>query len=521
MLKAKITLESFKSNWGRFTNREGLINAFSSSLNHNSVDNKILVFYGIGGIGKSSLLSELCNKLNSSYWATIIDFEIPANREPALALYSLRKSFQQQHGLKFLYFDIAYAVYWEKKNSHLPMTPNNFSLLGEPGNVVSEILAEFADIPYAGLIPRIDKWLASKKQKLLEKRAMEDLEILKLLPNLSIKEIEQLLICLWAKDLRSQMAENLFKVVIFFDTYEELIENNKGIKNSEQWIKELIINLKEVSWVICGKDRLNWEDDWNKYLDQHPLVELNPTHCDEYLDSCGIKTKDIKDIIKEKSEGLPFNLKLLVNTFHEIVTTCGREVTVDDFKIDYNVFEQFYEYIGDIELGTLEVLSVPNLLNNDIVQSLITQFQTAYPLTNYKKLFRFSFFTSKNGYWYMHKLMRQSLQNSLDQKDSLILVERFMFNYYSKQIDGLAPENVTADHLMSLNQAFYHGQKSLDIIELTTWFSIVGQVFLDAKLGKELLPIYRKVEDVIFEINITMAQNLEKIDTFYKQTKYF
>ena len=44
----------------QFTNREFFIDAFLSALNSNKSDkHNVLVFYGVGGIGKTSLIKEV------------------------------------------------------------------------------------------------------------------------------------------------------------------------------------------------------------------------------------------------------------------------------------------------------------------------------------------------------------------------------------------------------------------------------------------------------------------------------
>ena len=82
-----------------FVDREELIDAFWQALARQDVSKpKVLVYYGLGGIGKSRLRRELKERLREAdpqpAWAEV-DFGLPSLRDPETALFSIRRELQR------------------------------------------------------------------------------------------------------------------------------------------------------------------------------------------------------------------------------------------------------------------------------------------------------------------------------------------------------------------------------------------------------------------------------------------
>ncbi len=96
-----------------FVDREELIDAFWQALARKDVSKpKVLVYYGLGGIGKSRLRRELKERLRETdpqpAWAEV-DFGLPSLRDPETALFSIRRELRDRHKLHFPTFDLVYA----------------------------------------------------------------------------------------------------------------------------------------------------------------------------------------------------------------------------------------------------------------------------------------------------------------------------------------------------------------------------------------------------------------------------
>ena len=76
----------------------------------------VLVYHGGAGIGKSRLRRELTQQMagDPKVVTATLDFDIPSYRQPETALLFLRNSIREAYKVRFLSFDLAYAIYWQK-----------------------------------------------------------------------------------------------------------------------------------------------------------------------------------------------------------------------------------------------------------------------------------------------------------------------------------------------------------------------------------------------------------------------
>jgi hypothetical protein len=107
-----------------FTNREGAIEAFERYLNAPAgTDLRVLTFYGVGGIGKTTLINKLCDNLRQAKipharfdMQTIRD-QTQAYRE---ALLQMRCDLESQFGIPFPRFDLCLAVILAREGGEPP-----------------------------------------------------------------------------------------------------------------------------------------------------------------------------------------------------------------------------------------------------------------------------------------------------------------------------------------------------------------------------------------------------------------
>ncbi|WP_292377681.1 hypothetical protein [Methanosarcina sp. UBA289] len=106
-----------------FVDRKEFIEAFEKAFQIiDQKDYSILVYYGVAGIGKTSLRKELPTLLEKHsesdrqtrvIW-TSIDFATKQYRQPYKFLEVLSSQLRQKYGIKFNSFDIALATYLKK-----------------------------------------------------------------------------------------------------------------------------------------------------------------------------------------------------------------------------------------------------------------------------------------------------------------------------------------------------------------------------------------------------------------------
>lgn len=490
-----------------FTDRVEYFDTFKKFITHDiKKEYSILSFYGVGGIGKSSLRKEFGKLLNSEFkeivW-TYLDFELPAFRETETALYHLRKSLKEKNNVDFPAFDIAYTVFWQKTHPQLALTKEKIPFIDE-GSILSSLLSSASGIPLVGLLPSIAQ-SAYKGHKQIKnwwiKRGQKELYDL---PSLSPKEILEKLPLYFSLDLKDHLKEKSLNAVIFVDTYEALWENHTidgGFFERDEWLRELVAQLPGVHWVFFGREKLRWSEldaDWDNYIEKHLMGSLSDSDSEAFLDSCGIGDEKIKKIIVNSSKGVPYYLDLAADTYYQIKDMHHKEPEIKDFaKTQKKVLARFLKYLDQSEIETLKLLSLTRYWDTKIFRILVNEFKTGYPLTAMNVLCRFSFieFNAETGTYRLHDLIRQGLLNLMadEVKKS---ASRILFEYYAGKIP-LKGKEINDEHCIYFNEAFFHAKHFLEISELRLWFHSVSPGFNDAAKWKALKPAYEELINML------------------------
>ncbi len=520
----------------KFTDREPFLVAFYNALfTKIKNEHKVIVYYGVGGIGKTSLRKELGKRLDAerpdTIW-TAIDFDNLSDREKESALFILRNNLYNKYNINFPLFDIAYTIYWQKTHPQIPMTTDNFPLLNGV-NIVTEIIRIVGEIPQIGFVPKLTNAFieyGNIYRKWWERMGKKELANL---PSLEPKDISVRLPMYLASDLKEYLNEKKKDAVLFLDTYEALWENLKtdiGFFERDEWIRELISHLPEVVWVICGREKLRWgehDEEWNKCIEQYLLGSLSYEDSAYFLKSCNISNADVLKVIINASKGIPYFLDLAIDTYYEIKNHHKREPVSDDFaKTQNDVLERFLKYLDNEEIETLKTLSVARVWNSEMFRMLVKKFRTGYALTEMDNLYRFSFInnTGKADMYTMHDLMSESLQSKLDTV-TIKAINIVLFQYYDEKLRKINLNYIDETAKQNLVEASFHGKVGLQPGEYYEWFTNSSKVFLDSAQYHLILPLYEElliiIKDFKGENSIEYINTLHKLAKLYLGTKIY
>ncbi|MBN2541756.1 ATP-binding protein [bacterium] len=294
----------------KFTDREEFLDTFKEALaQKDSKTHKIIVYYGVGGVGKTTLRRELCRIIDSEHpcvlWS-VLDFDNPSQRDEETALFWLRKSFNNKYSIDFPSFEIAYGFLWQKTRPQIPLNKDNCSLIDE-GGLLSDILDVAGDMPGIDIISagvravvqgqkHIREWWKRRGKREAKRLAdMEPQDILKRLPmywaadfkeNLDRAEVETLKVLSIPRFFNFDIFENLighFKTGYPLTAFRELLRFSFIDKDKDEhsWVMHELMRknlLKALPEELLKRVNLRLFEFYSKMLEGIKAEEVTERH---------------------------------------------------------------------------------------------------------------------------------------------------------------------------------------------------------------------------------------------------
>ena len=294
----------------RFTDREDQQRVFRRYL-HSPTEPPVLMFYGVGGAGKTWLLKKLKQETRADVPTAYLDFDAQAGGQrftldPAAALYEIR----QQIGRDAPRFDLAFAMLRHKQGAAEEPGMRGHGAMGLAAEVAAELAQAAQSLPAVnvainGLRRHLFKRLRDTPLERFLAEATGSRFVLELRARTS-QEIGDELQHYLAADLRESLTPNLgraVRAVLFFDTYEAVgagLLNSEHRRLREKWIREAAANFDFALTVIAGQNRLDWEEAeqaWAESIEQHLVGGLSGIDARQFLCNCGTNGAELQEAI--------------------------------------------------------------------------------------------------------------------------------------------------------------------------------------------------------------------------------
>ena len=438
-----------------------------SSENDDNFHYHVLNYYGIGGIGKSSLINELKKVINAKYVDTIYTFADLANintQNSGRLLLELTKNFSEPN-LKFYHFSLAYAIYFQKCNKDIIYNYDKHLVFNEEFGLIADFFSIIEGLGILGIIPGMVNKIydVSYKKFHLEKELQNDLKQLELM---NTTNIEKILPAFFAYDLKQFIKKNpQKKIVIFIDTYEALWQHGKNdatIFSQDSYVRELISHLPRVLFTICSREAIDWkilDSEWEKILTPVLLERFSKNDANDFLLKCGIAEQDIREKMIDVSLGHPYHLDLMIDTYFEM-KNFGINPESNLFALDTRtILECFFKYLQVEEIAVIKIVSVARMYDYTLFRHLLLCFPSGYPITMFDEFNKFSFISCLgNGYYHVQEIMRKDILEVISPQ-LLQDIHKHISDYYISLIEKkrLSYENMK----LCVKECIYHAGKYL------------------------------------------------------------
>ena len=521
-----------------FTDREDARALFEAALDKPQTpdEHRALVWYGVGGQGKTALQAEfgriLANRrtVAKELWAkppgfALVDFQTPDNLAIANALLSIRLQLGGTASLKFPAFDLAFARFFSLTQPGKNLKALHPQLFSTGSAILDDLLGFLNGLGILGDAVHGFSWFSILTKHLSQgagKLAHWFVEwwdrrgrrVLYGIDELSQDQLLRKLPTYLGADLVYALeADHSPRLVVQLDTYEALwsgrgLKDGQGALLFDDWVRLLVQDSPGVLFVITGRDGLRWGEidaDWNDILDQHPLGGLSIPDADRLLLKCevaeaGIRARMIEGAASREAGGsaatdggteacLPFYLELQVLTYWHI-KAAGLSPAPDDFGGDHSeILSRFLNHLDNEMEKLLRLASYPKVLSTPVLEMLAERFLGVGAAgADWPRLFERSFVSpARDGERVLHGLMREALQEreQVERPELYRDIHRALYDWYETRCRTDEPKAITVVHERAFVAAARH-LAEVDERDAVRWINRQMQRFNDAARWRTL-----------------------------------
>ncbi|MFG3134476.1 ATP/GTP-binding protein [Streptomyces tendae] len=349
----------------------------------------VLTFYGVGGIGKSTLSRWLARHLSGGFPAEghwppldegvgpVVPVRVDLSRDSGVDFESLVLAVRlaaAEIGRPMPTFDLALQRYWEHNHPGEPLDEyvrrrTRLSSLPGARNLSGQMQSALADVAQAVALPGtmgqvVGQGLRTVVHALRERhhriRALAECDrfadLLEAAPDQDALSFYPHLL---AWDLASLPRKHRATLVVLLDTFEDV--GDRVHRDLERLVQRMVWLMPNVLFVVTGRNRLQWDDprlegqlDWagpecwpqlvggaTREPRQHTVGYLSAGDCETYLsqrltrDGRPMMDDATRHLITANSHGLPLYLDLAAMRFLDLYRRSGSAPSVHDFNLDF------------------------------------------------------------------------------------------------------------------------------------------------------------------------------------------
>ncbi len=456
--------EPRESFWKKFEYRK-------ATLNDATKGPCVLAYYGIGGIGKTSLLRKLEEDLVGREEHQLYirhDFENDKVKEPVEIMKNMVQAFVEKCSFDMSLFDMGYYQY--KKLCYNEAVKPEMDSYIEKSRLLSYVVDVTGDIPGVDIVSKlfaaIDKGQAIIRTSLRNnKKIFADI-----LSVTDEKEMLRKLPDLLAIDLEENLSDKDKPLVVFLDTYESLVNEAASLGDplaSDEWLRnEIIPYVPNTLWVIAGREKLKWKEragssDWcdadEQNLEQHCLGALAPTDANRFLYESGIDDELLRSQIYKLTNGVPLYLDICVDTY-ESLRGRGQIPVIDDFGKDTeSMINRYIRYLDADKQQMAYIMACLKRWDREMFGCVVLALNYNINELTYKALVNMSFVCHEGSYCSIHSVVGDILVANCDQ---------YLFSNTLRQAIEYCREKLRHCSVRSEDYGYYFGW----IIKYALWY---------------------------------------------------
>lgn len=442
----------------------------------------ILNFYGVGGIGKSTILNTI-RQYAAGHQIPSFFYDLEKHNT-VLQFYEKLYTWLQTAPFKTHYFQMGFLVYWQRMHPNIDFKESLPTAIKE-GGLFCDIASVMMDdglglvkeaVPVLGSMSNIlyKSYCKLSTRYRLEKELLDYIGEMEE-SDMDTEEIEMRLPYLLMQDLQRADFSTQPVPIFLFDTYEKLYESATADKRRkmEAWIENFAAGILDRGMlVVAGREKIDWHHfdvAWNDLIVAHHIDALSTEEARTLIRTHGIETAHIIDAIVDASKGHPFYIELAIDTYKSDPETFDSDAVKHAGQ--EQLFKRFVGNLGTDYLTILEHLSVTRDFDQELYAYILQKAGIGYSQIVFEELVSYSFFSRKASRYTMHDLMRQSFHTHIA-PERLRTLHAIVFDYFDAKITETAKNDRPID-AQTLHTAMYHLLSFADEARIESWFDMI------------------------------------------------
>ena len=421
-LKALYKMQAVRKFTDRETARDSFFRAFDNYM-AGSTPLRVLMYYGVGGIGKTTLLKHIKSEVETKtkeirQRLTLVDINLESAQfdSPATCLFAIYNQLEMACPV----FEYALARLWSLKGWSIQDIKrhliNQDSLLFDLVELAVDGAGIFAPV-------RLFHRLLETGNQYATRWWGDSKTVVQEIDRLTETELEQRLPFYLGLAVEKAAVSHEKRFVFLLDSHEtilhrEVFETTK--RTGDEWLQEFIGTAENGLYVIAGREYLKWADtnpDWKNFIEQHILGALSDPDADYFLSAIPIPEAEIRQAIIETAHGVPLYLDLCASTYI-IRKQAGEPVTDKDFRLaEEDVIRRFISHLEPNQAETLKVCALVERFDADLFLALTQGLNIHFPITQYHEFCATSYtvqIDAATGTYKIHDTVRGFIGDEAD-----------------------------------------------------------------------------------------------------------
>ena len=516
---------------------------------------QVLLFTGVGGIGKSALARRIIRDLRARHEQpgglldlprpgyAAINFAEAWSLDPVQALLQIRLQLGVTLlGARFPIFDFAFArIHQERFPSSEVL--ETYGLLNPDGALVnrfgsalpeplrdSEVLQTVADgiselveeTPMLGTALRYLNRVFHKGQEQLDRRT---LPLLQEIAEITADRIEGRLPECLGLDIVNALAtmDRRPAVLVVADTIEALRGTGAGgiaDMHIDAWLRELVWHARGVTFLLLGRDPLDWAKyehspirRWDDIVSSHHLGELADDEVEAILCAWPVEDGVIREVMRSGAAGVPFYLGLQLDIYRDVQTE-GMAPALEMFEsAPAAVLARFMSHVGADMRASLRTLSHARLFDDELLEFLKAQAGQLVGPQLLSEITRYSFVEGDpQAGFRLHRHFQDIQRDHLARSDPghQRRIDEALFRYWDARCQPADVRSVAMSHELALAEALHH-RALVNDNSVVTWLNERWWVFFEAARLRLLQEAWRTAVDLASNDETQLAVALDNL----------